>query len=63
MAKYKLTTPQNMAFGGKRHGIKFYRGEAIAEDIPQAVLTELESWGIVVEEIDKPAKKAPAKKK
>lgn len=58
MKKYKVKTP-NTSFGGKRHGVQFYRGEAEAE-MTEAVAKEFKSWGYEVVEIKE--KKAPAKK-
>lgn len=59
MKKYKVKTP-NIAFGGKRHGVQFYRGEAEAE-LTEDVVKEFESWGYEVTEIKE--KKAPKTKK
>lgn len=59
MKKYKINTPSD-SFGGKRHGIQFYRGEAVAE-LTEDLVSEMESWGYIVEEIAE--KKAPQRQK
>lgn len=59
MKKYKVKTP-NTSFGGIRHGVRFYRGEAEAE-LTEAIAKEFDSWGYEVVEIKE--KKAPAKTK
>lgn len=58
MKKYKVKTP-NPAFSGIRHGVRFFRGEAIAE-FPAHVVNDFKAWGYEVEEI-KEKKEAPKK--
>lgn len=62
--KFEIKTPLNPSFNGKRHGIQFYHGKAMAENISENVIAELKEWGYEVEEIvEKPAPKKTAPKK
>jgi hypothetical protein len=56
MKKFKVKTP-NENFNGQRHGIRFEKGEAIAE-LDKDIVQDFEAWGYTVEEI-KEKKKAP----
>jgi hypothetical protein len=61
MKKFKVKTP-NENFAGTRHGVRFYKGEAVAE-LAENVVNEFKSWGYVVEEIVEKEAPKPKKKK
>lgn len=50
MKKFKVNTPKNKHFDGTRLGVKFNKGEAIA-DLNENTVNVFKSWGYEVEEI------------
>lgn len=60
MTKFKVKTP-NPAFNGKRHGVQFRKGEAVAE-LDKHTVADFRAWGYMVEEIAEKKANEPTKK-